>query len=98
LVRRLFALLGDRRVAADADLPDTGIGLDRERVLSPIFITTPDGRYGTRCSTLILGERQHQGWRLQMIERTHDRHGGPGPERRVTLNPWPQAGHRPHVN
>jgi uncharacterized protein with NRDE domain len=98
LVTRLFALLGDRSVAADAELPDTGVGLDRERMLSPIFITTPDGRYGTRCSTLILGERQRQGWRLDVIERTHDRRGAVTQERRVTLASWPQPGHRPSVS
>ena len=85
-------------IAADADLPDTGVGLDRERMLSPIFITTPDGRYGTRCSTLILGERQRQGWRLDVIERTHDRRGAVTQERRVTLANWPQPGHRPSVS
>lgn len=98
LVTRLFALLGDRSAAADADLPDTGVGLDRERMLSPIFIATPDGRYGTRCSTLILGERQRQGWRLNVIERTFDRSGAATQERRVTLANWPQPGHRPFVS
>lgn len=95
---RLFSLLSDRRVAADADLPDTGIGLERERLLSPIFIATPEGRYGTRCSTVVLGERQHERWRLTVIERTHDRHGAAAPERRVVLDPWPQAGLRPALS
>jgi uncharacterized protein with NRDE domain len=48
----LFEILGDATEAADADLPDTGIGLDRERLLSSIFIETPV--YGTRCSTALL--------------------------------------------
>lgn len=48
----MFDLLLDRRVAEDAALPDTGIGLARERTLSPIFITAGD--YGTRSSTLVL--------------------------------------------
>jgi uncharacterized protein with NRDE domain len=46
-----FQILSDENLAADADLPDTGIGLDRERILSPIFIRTPT--YGTRCSTVL---------------------------------------------
>lgn len=98
LEARLFSLLGDSSVADDADLPDTGVGLDRERMLSPIFITTPDGRYGTRCSTLILGERGRQGWRMEVIERTFDRSGDATQERRVTLANWPQSGQRPPVN
>lgn len=98
LQTRLFALLGERSEAADADLPDTGIGIDRERMLSPIFITTPDGRYGTRCSTVVLGERRDDGWRLQVIERTHDRHGNPTQLRQVTLLRWPQPGHRPPIS
>jgi uncharacterized protein with NRDE domain len=97
LETRLFSLLGDRSQAADADLPDTGIGLERERMLSPIFITTPDGRYGTRCSTVILGERDDAGWQLKIIERTHDCSGEATHDRRVTLTHWPRPGHRPPV-
>ena len=47
----LFALLDDRHPAPDADLPDTGVGLDLERVLSPVRIVS-DG-YGTRVSTVV---------------------------------------------
>ena len=49
-----FTLLPDETIAADEDLPDTGIDIDRERQLSPIFIRTPG--YGTRSSTVILFE------------------------------------------
>ena len=97
LEARLFALLGERSEAADADLPDTGIGIDRERMLSPIFITTPDGRYGTRCSTLVVGERDDTGWQLKIIERTYDCNGKTTNDRHVTLAQWPQPGHRPPV-
>jgi uncharacterized protein with NRDE domain len=47
-----FALLTDETIAADEDLPETGVGIDRERQLSPIFIRTPN--YGTRSSTVVL--------------------------------------------
>lgn len=43
--------LADRQPAADAELPDTGIGLDRERWLSPLLITGP--HYGTRAASLL---------------------------------------------
>ncbi|HRO87085.1 MAG: NRDE family protein [Chiayiivirga sp.] len=47
----LLALLRDPEPAPDAQLPDTGFGLERERQLSPIFIAGTD--YGTRASTLV---------------------------------------------
>lgn len=47
----LWELLADDQVADDAELPDTGIGMERERMLSPIFIRSPE--YGTRASTLL---------------------------------------------
>ena len=46
-----FELLSDSTLAADAELPDTGLELDRERALSSIFIRTPT--YGTRSSTVV---------------------------------------------
>jgi uncharacterized protein with NRDE domain len=52
LPEALFAILADRTRPPDRLLPDTGVGLERERLLSPIFITGPD--YGTRSSTLVL--------------------------------------------
>lgn len=48
----LFELLADRSDAPDHELPDTGIGLQRERELSPVFISGQ--RYGTRASTVVL--------------------------------------------
>ena len=47
----LFEILGDKSLADDSDLPDTGIGFEREKLLSSIFIETPI--YGTRCSTIL---------------------------------------------
>lgn len=47
----LLDLLDDRRPATDPELPDTGIGLQRERLLSAPFIQSP--RYGTRSSSVL---------------------------------------------
>ena len=47
----LFDALADEQVARDADLPDTGIGRERERRLSSAFIRGAD--YGTRASTVV---------------------------------------------
>ncbi|MDX1584073.1 MAG: NRDE family protein, partial [Thermoanaerobaculia bacterium] len=48
----LFALLRDEEGAPDEGLPDTGIGVERERFLSPIFILGKP--YGTRSSTVLV--------------------------------------------
>ena len=51
-LKQAFAILADTTLAADADLPDTGIPLEWERALSAAFIKTKD--YGTRCTTLLM--------------------------------------------
>lgn len=56
LAEALFELLADTALPPDEALPDTGIGLDRERVLSTALIRTPD--YGTRSSTMLLVDRE----------------------------------------
>lgn len=63
----LLAMLHDDSKAADHELPDTGVGIEKERWLSPIFIRTKE--YGTRCSTLLLSRRDGD---IQYIERTFD--------------------------
>jgi uncharacterized protein with NRDE domain len=52
LDQRLFELLADDRRAPDDELPQTGVSLEWERVLSSAFIRTD--AYGTRSSTVIL--------------------------------------------
>jgi uncharacterized protein with NRDE domain len=59
-----FDLLADETLAADDALPDTGIGIDKERILSPIFIRT--AIYGTRSSTIVLSNPEGQ---LDLDER-----------------------------
>ena len=48
----LYAALADTLPAPDAALPETGVGLEMERWLSPPFVRGE--RYGTRCSTVVL--------------------------------------------
>jgi uncharacterized protein with NRDE domain len=67
---RLLAMLDDRMPAPDGDLPHTGIDLERERVLSPIFIHA--GEYGTRSSSVLLIER---GGRVAFVERSYSAAG-----------------------
>ncbi len=47
----LLNLLRNRQIAADDQLPSTGVSLEWERALSPCFIETPG--YGTRSSTVL---------------------------------------------
>ena len=56
----MWQALANEQLAADRDLPDTGIGLELERLLSPTFIRGP--QYGTRASTLIAIDYQGRGW------------------------------------
>jgi uncharacterized protein with NRDE domain len=51
----LFSILKDQTRSEDHQLPDTGIGLEWERILSSMFITSPI--YGTRSSSLLLVDR-----------------------------------------
>ena len=62
----LFRFMGAAEPFADDLLPDTGVGLENERLLSPLFIHGSD--YGTRSTTLLFIDRQN---RIRMIERNH---------------------------
>jgi len=48
----LLSILNDTRKAREDDLPDTGVGMEWEKILSSIFIQSP--KYGTRCSTAVV--------------------------------------------
>jgi uncharacterized protein with NRDE domain len=63
----LFQVLGDTTIPADEQLPDTGVGLERERSLSPAFIKSPG--YGTRSSTVILVDYANH---VTFVERVFD--------------------------
>jgi len=62
---KLFKILADKTTADDDQLPDTGIGPEREKALSSNFIETP--QYGTRCSTVILIDKDDK---ISFTERT----------------------------
>ena len=69
-VPSLLDLLHDAQQAEDALLPDTGVGLNTERLLSSIFIATRS--YGTRASTALLVKAD--GSRL-LVERSYGPYG-----------------------
>jgi len=63
----LFGKMADSRRFADEMLPDTGIGPEFERFLSPLFIKGE--HYGTRSTTVIVVSRDGQ---VTFCEKNHD--------------------------
>ncbi|WP_428310941.1 NRDE family protein [Hydrocarboniphaga sp.] len=63
----LLAAMTSRDVAADAELPDTGVGIEAERLLAPPFIYRPG--YGTRCTTWLQIGGDHN---ARIRERRYD--------------------------
>lgn len=61
----LFRALARRDAPADRELPDTGVGLEQERLLAPIRVEAPG--YGTRSSTVL---RVGSDGRVRIVERT----------------------------
>lgn len=64
---KLFEILYDEDRAEDPLLPDTGIGLERERALSSMFIKTHG--YGTRSSTVVTISNNNE---VMFAERVYD--------------------------
>jgi uncharacterized protein with NRDE domain len=67
----IFKALSDPVQFSDNLLPDTGVSLERERLLSPLFIENEE--YGTRSSTVILVDRNGC---TTVIERVFDHSSG----------------------
>lgn len=64
---KILNALYDDQQAPDDQLPDTGVGLDRERMLSSMFIKSPN--YGSRCSTVVTIDRNSK---VEFKERVYD--------------------------
>jgi uncharacterized protein with NRDE domain len=62
---RVFTMLADEEKPPDAKLPDTGVGLEWERILSPLFIKSEI--YGTRSSSIVLVREK----KLTFLERSY---------------------------
>ncbi len=78
----LMELLADADRPNDEMLPNTGVGLEWERVLSPIFISTPD--YGTCASTALIVDAEGH---ARFVER-RPRVEGDGPPHSVEENQY----------
>ncbi len=62
-----FELLADQEIVPDSHLPETGVPIAWERVLSAVFVRSES--YGTRASTLLTRRRDGQ---TTLIERSFD--------------------------
>ncbi len=70
-VAELLDFMHDKTLAADELLPDTGIGYEKEKLLSSMFIEMPE--YGTRNTTVLLKSKANT---VQVTERTYHHDGG----------------------
>jgi len=61
----LLSILNDTQKAKDEELPETGVGLEWEKILSSIFIHSP--KYGTRCSTAVVADIENN---VRFAEKT----------------------------
>ena len=76
----LFDALADTTPAPDEQLPDTGVGIELERVLSPPFVR--GARYGTRCSSVVLVGTEE----IRFLERRYGPDTVPAGETAVTFS------------
>lgn len=80
-VEAVFTMLNDTTYPDDGELPDTGVGPEWERMLSPLFIKSPI--YGTRSSSVVLIDRRD---RIVFYERRYaPGTGEPLETRRMTI-------------
>lgn len=78
-VQPAFDILNNTTKAADQNLPNTGVSLELERMLSSAFIISPD--YGTKCSTIIA---IHKSGKSIFSEASYNPEG-----KLVTRRDWP---------
>ncbi|MFJ4154241.1 NRDE family protein [Pseudomonas sp. NPDC089752] len=69
--QQLLALLADGETAPESELPETGVGLATEKLLSSVFIASQN--YGTRASTVLIVDDQGK---RRLIERSFGPFGG----------------------
>ncbi len=81
-IDKIFKLLNDTTKPQDNELPDTGVGMEWERVLAPIFIKSEI--YGTRASSIVLIDHNDQ---ITFIEKSFIRtNSGEFKTKTVTFN------------
>lgn len=69
-VNALFTVMMNQQVADNKHLPETGLAVDLELLLSSIFIKSPN--YGTRSTTIIL---QHKTGEIEVHDHSYNSDG-----------------------
>lgn len=72
LVRQMLTALADTGVPPDSDLPGTGVGIERERMLGARMIVAPV--YGTRSGSVLLMRNDGS---IRFVEQSFDASGQP---------------------
>lgn len=88
----LWQALADPTPAPAHELPDTGVAPETERRLSSAWVRFPDGRYGTRASTLLTARAVAGGLAVRMQEKTWTAQG-PAAMTEAALHWHAPAGH-----
>lgn len=89
LATRLFAALESRHIAADEQLPSTGVPLEWERLLSAAHVLTGDGAYGTRSASVLITEVVNGRQTTQVFEHTFGPQGQVTARNSFSLANWP---------
>ncbi|MDZ4727769.1 MAG: NRDE family protein [Leptospira sp.] len=74
-IESFFEILSDTSLGSENQLPDTGIGIEREKLLSSIRISLPG--YGTRVSTVIAITKENECSFWEKTYPTPTSSGGP---------------------
>jgi len=70
-VNELLDILDDTEIPPDEELPNTGLPLEKEKILSTIYVDTPT--YGTQSKTVILISNNGE---VQFYEKAYNSKGG----------------------
>ncbi|HZG72931.1 MAG TPA: NRDE family protein [Chondromyces sp.] len=65
-IEKLFSMMENHQQAPTEQLPETGVSLEWEQLLSPMFIKTEN--YGTKSSTVLLIDQHNE---VTFVERTY---------------------------
>ena len=74
-LEQLLAVVNDHHQPADEALPDTGVGIELERLVAPVFIQSP--AYGTRASSAVVLNQQGSPHMLEQVWQPDGTPAGP---------------------
>jgi len=77
----LFELMINKELADDDQLPDTGIGIEKEKLLSSMFIDMQG--YGTRNTTILIMDRNNT---VEITERTYSKADGTSSDQKFNFS------------